>query len=189
MKKWVKKLLQELEMHEPAQDSESDLDINEDRATLLYLIDCYSKNLIEIDSRPTRKVREIFDEFAKGLLRPTSPNADKLLFRFRQFFSAYRIQEYTYLQKTFEDFKSIIWDFADQLNESVKTEQKRDEEVKHSLDQLREAVEANSIDELKTKSREFIDNYIELQTKNDEARAQRLEHIQKNLSTVKKKTS
>ena len=190
MKQWVKKLIEQFELDKPAgkvDSSSAELDISENRATLLYIIDSYSKHLIEIDSRPVRKVREIFDEFAKGLLKPSSPNSDKILFRFRQFFSAYRIQETTYIEKTFEDFKSIVWDFADQLNESVKTEQNRDVQVRESLEQLREAVEANSIEELKTKSREFIDFYIELQTRNDEARSSRLESVQKNLASVKKK--
>lgn len=193
MKQWVKKLLQQFDMEGPphpeahASSHPSTLDLSEDRATLLYVIDSYSKHLIEIDSRPVRKVRQIFDEFAKGLLKPAGPNTDKLLFRFRQFFSAYRIQEYSYLQKTFEDFKSIIWDFADQLNESIQHEQARDAQVRESLNQLREAVEANSIDELKSKSREFIDFYIELQTKHDERRTQRLNSIRQNLATVKKR--
>jgi len=180
LKQWVKKLLGQFE-------AKTDLDITEDRATLLFLIDAYSKHLLEIEGRSVRKVREIFDEFAKGLIKPDGPTTDKLLFRFRQFFAAYRIEEYTYLQKTFEDFKGIIWDFADQLNESVKTEQARDVVVRESLDQLREAVEANSIEELKSKSREFIDFYIELQTRTDEKRTERISTIQQNLANVKKK--
>lgn len=187
MKQWVQKLLQQFDGQNSNNTTETPVELDEDRATLLFVIDTYSKHLIEIDSRPVRKVREIFDEFAKGLLRPNGPVTDKLLFRFRQFFSAYRLQEYSYLQKTFEDFKSIIWDFADQLNESVRTEQARDKEVRASLDDLREAVEANSIDVLKLKSREFIDFYIELQSKNDEKRNRRLEFVQKSLESVKKK--
>lgn len=198
MKQWVKKLLTQFDNESASKDPHSASahknsgdehapDLSEDRATLLYIIDTYSKNLIEIDTRPVRKVREIFDEFAKGLLKPIGPHTDKILFRFRQFFAAYRIQEYTYLQKTFEDFKGIIWDFADQLNESVISEQARDTQVRESLEELREAVEANSIDELKAKSREFIDFYIEIQNKNDQKRMQRLESVQKNLESVKQK--
>jgi len=192
VKQWVKKLLEQLDLgSSDSTDTGStpQVEINEDRATLLYIIDTYSKHLIEVDSRSVRKMRAVFDEFAKGLLRVDGPNSDKLLFRFRQFFSGYRIQEYSYLQKTFEDFKSIIWDFADQLNEGMATEQARDVEVRSSLNSLREAVEANSIGELKEKSREFIDFYIELQTRNDEKRSARIDSIQKNLATVKKKLS
>lgn len=166
---------------------EADFNLSEDRATLLFLIDTYSKYLIEVEGRPVRKVREVFDEFAKGLLKPESSLTEKILFRFRQFFSAYRIEEYSYLQKTFEDFKGIIWDFADQLNESVQAEQARDQEVRKSLDHLREAVEANSIGELKAKSREFIDFYIELQARNEERRTTQLSNVQNNLANVKKK--
>ncbi|MCB0350067.1 MAG: diguanylate cyclase [Bdellovibrionales bacterium] len=191
MKQWVKKLLEQFDMGSDPNDPKSantmPTDLTEDRATILFLIDTYSKHLIEIDARPTRKVRAIFDEFAKGFLKPTTAQSEKLLFRFRQFFAGYRIQEYTYLQKTFEDFKGIIWDFADQLNESVRAEQNRDAQVRTSLDDLREAVEANSIDELKEKSREFIDFYIELQNKTEEKRNHRLESVRKNLAQVKKK--
>jgi diguanylate cyclase len=183
LKQWVQKLLQQFDS---AADN-SALDVSEERATLLFMIDAYSKHLIEVDARPTRKVRAIFDEFAKGLLKLEGPHTEKLLFRFRQFFSAYRIEEYSYLQKTFEDFKGIIWDFADQLNESVQNEQARDVKVRESLNHLKEAVEANSIQELKAKSREFIDFYIELQSKTEEKRSQRLVNVQKNLAAVKQR--
>jgi diguanylate cyclase (GGDEF)-like protein len=184
LKQWIKKLLTQFEIEK---SDETSPDISEDRATLLYIIDTFSKHLIELESQPIRKARAIFDEFAKGLIYPSGPNTEKLLFRFRQFFTSYRMQEFTYLRQTFEDFKGIIWDFADQLNESVKTEQSRDKEVRESLSLLREAVESNSIDDLKIKSREFIDFYIELQTKNESARSERLQYVQKNLETVKKK--
>lgn len=188
MKQWIKKLLSQFENDCEIESATSHVpDISEDRATLLYIIDTFSKHLIELETQPIRKARAIFDEFAKGLIHPSGPNTEKLLFRFRQFFTSYRMQEFTYLQQTFEDFKEIIWDFADQLNESVKTEQSRDKEVRESLSLLKEAVESNSIDDLKIKSREFIDFYIELQTKNESARSERLQYVQKNLESVKKK--
>jgi diguanylate cyclase len=188
MKPWVKKLLADLEVSEETLPiTEGGANLSEEQATLLFIIDAYSKHLIEIDTRPVRKVRAVFDEFAKGLVKLGTPNSEKLLFRFRQFFSGYRIQEYSYLQKTFEDFKGIIWDFADQLNEGLRSEQARDLEVRASLNNLKEAVEANSVAELKEKSREFIDFYIELQTRNDEQRSTRIDNIQRNLAQVKKK--
>ncbi len=186
MKQWVKKLLEQFEI--PSQESQAgpSIEISEEKATLLHLIDTYNKHLIEIDSQPVRRVRETLDEFAKGLAHPDPEMVAKTLFRFRQFFSSYRIDEYTYVQNTFDDFKNIIWDFADQLGEDMRFEQSKDFEVKQHLDQLREAVESNSIDVLRNRSREFIDSYIELQSNKDEHRSRRMEAVQKNLSTVKK---
>ncbi len=186
MKQWVKKLLEQFEI--PAHESQSgpSVDISEEKATLLHLIDTYNKHLIEIDTQPVRRVREMLDEFAKGLAHPDPEMVAKSLFRFRQFFSSYRIDEYTYVQNTFDDFKNIVWDFADQLGEDMRFEQSKDFEVKQHLDQLREAVESNSIDVLRNKSREFIDSYIELQSSKDEHRTRRIDAIQKNLSSVKK---
>lgn len=188
MKQWVKKLLDQFEI--PWQNSDQDtgapLHISEEKATLLHLIDTYNKHLIDIDTQPVRRVREALDEFAKGLVHPDPEVAEKVLFRFRQFFASYRIDEYTYIQNTFDDFKNIIWDFADQLGEDIRFEEAKDLDVKQSLDQLREAVESNSIDVLRNKSREFIDQYIEVQSKKEERKARRLDAIQKNLGTVKK---
>jgi diguanylate cyclase len=190
VKQWVVKLIEQFESDRGANASITanlgDQEISEDRATLLYLIDIYNKNLIEFDKQPVRKVREILDEFTKAILNKNS-NIDKVLFRFRQFFSSYRVEEYTYIQNTFNDFKHIIWDFADQLSEDIRFEQSQDIEVKTSLGQLREAVEANSIDDLKVKSREFIDYYVEQQTKRDERRSKSLSLIKTNLDHVKKK--
>ncbi|HNC33623.1 MAG TPA: DinB family protein, partial [Bacteroidia bacterium] len=43
-----------------------------------------------------------------------------------------------------EDFKKIIWDFADQLKEELKEQKKLDSHVDNNLKSLRDAVESNS---------------------------------------------
>ena len=188
LKQWVRKLLDQFEIpwEQPASPTSKIPEISEERATLLHMIDVYNKHLLEIEGHPVRKVREILDEFAKGVMHPDPEVAEKNLFRFRQFFASYRIEEFTYMQKNFEDFKNIIWDFADQLGEDMRAEQFQDLEIKQSLTQLREAVESNSIDVLRSKSREFIDQYIEVQSRKDDRKARRIDAIQKNLSSVKK---
>jgi len=192
LRQWVKKLVDQLDVdwksrgHEVISSAVTQ-DLNEERATLLYLLDILNKHIIETDQFPLRKVRETLDDLSKGLVDPRRAPSDKILFRLRQFFSSHRIDEYTYVKKTFDDFKSIIWDFADQLGEEVRAEEISDREIQKSLDQLREAVEANSIEGLRIKSREFIDFYMESQARRDESRSRRLEAMSKNLSSVKKK--
>jgi len=187
LKQWVKKLVDQLEWKETEKSQETPhIDMTEDRATLLYILDTYSKHLFEVDKQPLRRVRDSFDSFVKGLVNPDGKNSEKVLFQLRQFFSSYRIDEYTYIQNTFDDFKRIIWDFAEQLSDDIQYEQMKDAEAKQSLDQLREAVDANSIDALRSKSREFIDFYIKYQSQKDDRRIKRLGSMKKNLSTVKK---
>lgn len=191
MKQWVVKLIEQFEIDRGVKSTTyskdvEGADLSEDRATLLYIIDVYNKNLFEFDKQPVRKVREVLDEFTKALINKNS-NFDKVLFRLRQFFSTYRVDEYTYIQNTFNDFKNIIWDFADQLSEDIRFEQIKDAEIQKNLLQLREAVEANSIDDLKVKSREFIDYYVEQQTRRDERRTKSLSLIKTNLNHVKEK--
>ena len=177
----------DLEWKPHGETSSTNLQISEERATLLFIIDTYNKHLIEIDTKPVRKVREILDDFAKELVQQNNPNIEKILFKFRQFFSNYRIDEYTYLQKTFSEFRSIIWDFVDQLGEELDEEVNEELEINESLERLKEAVESDSIDLLKSQSREFIDNYIELQTRRDIKRSDKEKQIKKNLYTVKEK--
>lgn len=187
MKKWMQKLIDQFDFENTEEGGETVRpEVSDERATLLFLIDTYNKHLLEVDSHPVRKVRETLDDFARELLQPDKPNADRVLFRFRQFFSSYRIDEYTYMQKSFEEFRSILWDFVEQLGEDINFEQNSDLEVMQNLDELKEAVEANSIEDLKSQSRQFIDFYTSFQTKKDERRTQRLESISKNLSAVKK---
>lgn len=191
MKQWVKKLVDQLDVdlhwnqEKNTQKNEHNYDINEDKATLLFLLDIYSKNLFEIEGHSLRKTRQSFDTYSKDLINPETH--DKVLFNIRQFFSSYRVNETSYVQSTFEDFKKIIWDFADQLSEEIHFEQMKDNEVEKSFEQLKEAVESNSIDMLKSKSREFIDQYIKIQTDKSEKREKRISNIRKNLSSVKKK--
>jgi diguanylate cyclase (GGDEF)-like protein len=189
-RKWIDKLVEQFNFDWSDGNSKNSPDlsdaISEERATLLFMIDTLNKHLIDFDGHPVRKTRETLDEFAKELLNHPNQPLEKVLFRFRQWFSTYRIDEAAYLQKTFEDFRTIIWDFVDQLAEDISEDQKDDFEVRQSLDQLKEAVESNSIAELKKQSRHFIDNYIEKQFKKDKRRNTRLKSVRKNLNVVKK---
>lgn len=192
MKKWMEKLIEQFDFdwktsNSAAPDAESRPNISEELATLLYLIDMYNKHLIEVDSHPVRKTRESFDEFAKLILNSQPQEREKALFRLRQFFSSYRLAEHSYIEKTFDDFKNIIWDFVDELSVDLLQEQFQNSEVQSSLEQLKEAVEANSIDQLKTNARHFIDTYVEIQSKNSERFDRRVTAIQKNLDKVQKK--
>src|SRR5690606_32746289 len=134
-----------------------------------------------------RKTREHLDDYAKKILEAEGEDLERALFRFRQYFSGYRIDEYSYITKTFDDFKKIIWDFVDQLSEDLIYERIQDTEVQRSFEQLKEAVDANSIDLLRTNARQFIDSYIELHSKDSERREHKMVTIQKNLEAIKKK--
>lgn len=198
MKKWVEKLIEQFDFDLGSSGAGATggkdgatpaalAGMSEERATLLYILDTYNKHLIDFEGHPVRKVRETLDEFAKEILNPKERTGlERVLFRFRQFFSTYRVDEVTYFHKTFEDFRTIIWDFVDQLSEDLGDEQKEDFEIRQSLDQLKEAVESNSIDVLKNQSRKFIDCYVEKQFKKDKRRATRMKTIRKNLALVKK---
>jgi diguanylate cyclase len=189
MKRWVQKLVEQLNFsstEEPGKKKKK-LEISEDRATLLYLMDVYSKHLIDVENHPVRKVRESLDEFARELVDPSSKvDPEKLLFRLRQYFSGYRVDEYTYVRKTFEDFKGILWDFVEQFADDSRFQNVADKDVQVSMKELKEAVESESIDILRTKSREFIDSYVEYTSKRDDHRSKRMSSIKKKLDTVKK---
>lgn len=189
MKKWVQKLIQQFDFEWSDEDAPGTTGphLSDDRATLLYLIDTFNKHLIEVEGHPIRKVRETLDEYACELIKnPEREELERVLFRFRQFISSYRIDECAYFQKTFEDFRTIIWEFVDQLAEDIGEEQKDDFAIRQSLEELKEAVESNSIPALKNQSRKFIDFYIEKQFKKDKRRNTRMKTIRQNLNVVKK---
>lgn len=189
MKQWVAKIVEQLDLSFSAKEeneSTTAANLSEDRATLLYILDTYNKHLFEIEKHSIRKVREKIDSLSKALLNADPQASEKSLFEVRQFFSSYRIDEYSYFQNSFDDFKRIIWDFADQLGEDAQFEKSKDIELLTHLKQLREAVEANSIDSLRTSSREFINSYMEYQNLKHERREKRMSSVKKNLDTVKK---
>ncbi len=190
MKKWMQKLVEQLDLDWRPSSSEHEVspqvEFSEEKATLLYMIDAYARHLIETDSMNVRRVRENFDEYAKEIIQADHEKLEKVLFRFRQHFNSHRIEEYSYVQKTFDDFRGIIWDFVDQLSEDLSFENQSDLEIRQNLEMLKESVEANSIDTLKQHSRHFIDSYTEYQTKKDRRRTARIDHVRKNLDTVKK---
>lgn len=195
MKSWVKKIADQFDigMEEKAKTKNDEVNssvISDERASLLFILDTLSKNLLDLEHHPLRKTREQLDDFSKSLLQTQEhQDLDKLLFRIRQFFSAHRVEEYAFIQKTLEEFKTIIWDFADQLGEDLTQEKVDEAKLKSQLDDLREAVEANAIDRLKVKSRTFIDTYIQYQAKKNERRSKRLGTMTKSLGTMKKQLS
>ncbi len=187
MKQWVRKLIEQFEIEKsPGAEGSTPLEISEDKATLLFILDLYHKHLIDVDTHPVRKVRETLDRFGKEIANPERASADRALFDLRQWFSSYRIDETTYIQNTFDDFKRIVWDFADQLSSEMTDEKASDDEVKASLDGLREAVESNSIEALRSKSKEFIHFYIDRHEKKSERRQKRLTQVRRSLGSVKK---
>ncbi len=188
MKKWVEKLIEQFDFDLGSGKPEGAAGaLSEEHATLLFIIDIMNKHLIEFDNHPVRKTRDILDEFAKELIAPPGEGGrERILFKLRHFISNYRIDECAYFQRTFEDFRAIIWDFVDQLAEDMGQEEKEDFEIRTNLDNLKEAVESNSINALKDQSRKFIDCYMEKQFKRDSRRNSRMKSIRKNLNVVKK---
>lgn len=190
MKKWVEKLIEQFDFDweknggSPGAGGAMPPGMSEERATLLFVIDTYSKHLLEITGHPVRRTREMLDEYMKELLQ--QGDTEKVLFRFRQFFSAYRLDETAYVQKSFEEFRGIVWDLVDQLSEDMSETEKEDAEIRHHLEELKEAVETNSIDYLKSESRKFIDCYVEKQFKKQKRASTRMKSIRKNLNVVKK---
>jgi diguanylate cyclase len=198
LKQWVQKLIEQLDYDwnsnggdakKSKSGAKSKLKISEDRATLLYVIDAYSKHLVDVENYPVRKVRESFDAFAKELVAPEKENEEDALFRFRQYFMTYKTAEYAYLRKTFEDFKGIVWSFVEQMSEDARQEQQADNELNATLKDLKDAVEADSIPLLRAKSRQFIESYQIHQSKKEERRSKRVRGIKKNLDVVKKQLS
>lgn len=185
MQKIVEQL--DLDLGTQNQSSAMTVDIGEEQATLIFILDTYSRHLLEIDGHPTRKIREQIDQFTKELLQGNPEKMEKTYFRIRQFFSTHRLEEYTYVNKTLEDFRTIIWDFIEQLSEEFQIDKKNDQELNQSFHLLKDAVEANSIPTLKNQARQFIDQYIEFQTRKDERRDHRIHHLKKNLDQVKNK--
>ncbi len=190
MKQWIVKLIEQLDISfikPDTTDSTKPLPvISEDKATLLYMIDVYNKNLFEVEKHSIRKVREKLDALSKALIDPDQKKMEKTLFDIRQFFSSYRIDEYSYIQNTFDDFKRIVWDFADQLSEDIEFENSKDKKLAGNLKDLKEAVEANSIEALRIRSREFIHSYMEYQSQKNEIRQRRIVSVKRNLDTIKK---
>lgn len=186
LKQWITKFIEQFESNNAAKDSSGTPPLNEDKATLLFLLDTYNKTLFEIEKNPTRKTRAEMDEYIHSLLKNTDSKNEKIYFKIRQFFQSYRIEESTYVQKSFDDFKKIIWDFADQLADDENFEKKQESEIHKNLAELRDAVESNSIDILRAKSKEFIQVYVEKNQVRTDRRKKNLSSVRKNLSTIKK---
>ena len=193
MKQWVHKLIDQFQFDEKNDEfnSENALKtdphkITEDRASLLYILDHLNKHLFEIKGHPIRKVRSTIDEFAKELIKPDNEKSSRLLYRFREFYSNYRLDEYTYMNKTVSDFKSIIWDFVEQISEDLVADRASDMELKDHLEDLKEAVESDSLEKIKKQSHEFIDSYTAYQTKKENRQMGKFKNLSVNLHKVKK---
>jgi len=72
------------------------------------------------------------------------------------------------------------------LGEDANFENAKDKSLANNLKDLKEAVEANSIESLRQKSREFINSYVEYQNQKQVMRNRRMDSVKKNLTTIKK---
>jgi diguanylate cyclase (GGDEF)-like protein len=178
LKNWIVRLMEQLDPK--SEGIELKIQMSEERATLLFLLDLYCKNSIETDTNSSRKIRDDLDGFAKELLRPDDADLEKTLFRLRQYFTSYRVEETTYVQKTLAEFRRIIWEFAEQLS------QDEDSDLEGSVQGLREAVESNSVELLKKHTKGFLQTYMKHQEKRQHAKTKRMDNIRKNLNSVKK---
>ncbi len=191
MKKWVSRLVEQLDLNSSSSKSgnspgPASPELSEDRATLAFVLDTLSKHLLDLDQEPIRTTREKIDSLSKGLLTArTNQELEPVLFEIRQFWGSYRLEEYSYVQKTFDDFRRIVLEFVAQLGEDLSVERKEDQVLKESLDNLKEAVEANSIETLKSQSRKFIDQYVQVQGRKQKRRDQRMVSVKNNLNSVK----
>ncbi len=171
-------------------DSAAPEKMSEELATILFLIDVYNKNLWDTPKFSVRLAREELDSLSKKLIQSQNQeNNDDVFFQFRQFFNAHRIDETAYFLQAFEDFKGIIWDFADQLKDEVKDQKDNDQAISGQFKDLRDAVESNSLEKLRSTSKEFILKYVEVQNKKESNKQKRINSIKKNLGQFKKKLS
>lgn len=184
LKDWIKKIVQQFEDDKAAPTSEK---MSEEIATILFLLDVYNKNLLDTPKYTVRQAREELDLFSKKFIQQEYLNNDDVFFQLRQFFNSHRIDETTYIIQAFEDFKTIIWEFADQLKDEMKDQKTDDQYIDGHFRELRDAVESNSIDKLRAKSKEFISKYVEVQNKKEVNKQKRMNSIKKNLNTFKKK--
>ena len=188
LREWIKKIVQQFEME--SSDSSTPEKMSEELATILFLIDVYNKNLWDTPKFSVRLAREELDSLSKKLIQSQNQkNSDDVFFQFRQFFNAHRIDETAYFLQAFEDFKGIIWDFADQLKDEVKDQKDNDQAISGQFKDLRDAVESNSLEKLRSTSKEFILKYVEVQNKKENNKQKRINSIKKNLGQFKKKLS
>lgn len=185
MKDWIKKIVQQFEAENKSPGTPEKM--SEELATLLFMMDVYNKNLLDTPKFTVRHAREELDVFSKKLIQSGGVENEEIFFHLRQFFNAHRIDETTYYLHAFEDFKKIIWEFADQLKEEFKDQKHNDQLINGQFKELRDAVESNSIDKLREKSKEFISKYVEVQNKKDMNKQKRMNSIKKNLNQFKKK--
>ncbi len=190
MKDWIKKIVQQFEVEN--KNAETPVKMSEEMATILFLIDVYNKNLLDTPKFSVRQAREELDVFSKKLIQAGVPGHDtaaheETFFQLRQFFNSHRIDETAYFLSAFEDFKKIIWEFADQLKDEFKDQKHNDQQIDGQFKELRDAVESNSIEKLREKSKEFISKYVEVQNRKDTSKAKRMNSIKKNLNQFKKK--
>jgi diguanylate cyclase len=186
----MQKLVSQLEVQAHAKNSktvsDSSSEISDEIGTVLQIIDQYSKTTFDLENRPQRQTREMFDKVTRNLITTTPQTLEKNLFEIRQNFSSYRIEESAYVQKSIDELRNIIWNLVDQMGEDFNQDRNEDFEIKECLEKLREAVEAQSVVEIKSYSQVFIEKYTSIQSKRQLRKSKRASTVRKNLSSVKK---
>jgi diguanylate cyclase (GGDEF)-like protein len=112
----------------------------------------------------------------------------------RGFFSGHRRREQTYVQNTLKDFRGVLWEFIEQLGQTVSEDKAQNTAISDRLVSLRASVQTGNPRELKQQVLEvvqFIGKAIEQREQRQQAQmrqvGKRLKNLRAELVNVRKK--
>lgn len=155
-----------------------------DRAALIFLIDAYSKYLLEMESHPAPSALEKFDAVTKQLISGQQ-DLEPVMTELKRYFSTHRMAENSHVIKSFEDFKNLIWSFVEQMTDDMQTEIQSSSEMQVHVGHLKKAIESDSLKELRDSSRQFIASYAKHQSERSDRRNKNVDRFIGQLDKLK----
>ncbi len=168
-----------------AERDESGEDVDEATRTVASFLEAYGRHAFDIEQVDSKAVRRQCEAWVRHFLSgDPAPgrrgSADPDWDGVQVFVGRHRRREQVYVHNSMRDLRNMIWDFIQGISQTVSEDKQSDGQVTERLSRLKQAVQRDSIEELKKEVVEAVQTIgeaIELRQKRQ--RSQMLELGQK----------
>ena len=159
--------------------------IDEATRAVAAFLKIYGRHAFNIEQVDSKAVRQQCDAWVRHFLNggPAPGGRDNVEFDWngvQRFVGHHRRREQAYVHNSMRDLRNMIWDFIQGISQTVSEGQQSDGQVTERLSRLKEAVQRDSIEELKKEVVEAVHTIGEaIELRQQKQRSQMLELGQK----------
>jgi len=164
--------------------------------TLGDLLRTYGRYAFDLEDKEASQISDLFERWARHLLvraprpgteteeRNSSAPVRRDWVGLKQYFTALRKEEQTYVTKALTDMRQVIWAFLHSLNYAISDDTEADGRVKLQIEKLRTAAETPNMEELKREVLNVVSTVTEVLEERKKRQKSQVADLAKKLRAV-----